>query len=146
MRKKGEEKKERKTRGKREGKKRRGKKGEEKRRGEKGRNIPQPFWLKRYLVSSEQCGSFTHVFHSSFLGSCSLCLHFLAFYRSLSLDLMSHSCFVDASDRPVPKSLVQFTSSSFGSPNSCGSDLHGMGTRHGVTVDEKLDALLSQFA
>ena len=75
-----------------------------------------------------------------------MCLHLFAFYRSLSLDLMSHTRVVDASDRPVPKSLVQFTSSNFGSPNGCGSDLDGMGTRHFVTVDEKLDALLSQFA
>ena len=50
---------------------------------------------------------------------------------------MSHPRVVDASDRWVPN---------FGSPNGSGSDLEGMGTRRGITADEKLDALLSQFA
>ena len=52
----------------------------------------------------------------------------------------------DASDRPVPKSPVQFTSSTCGSLNGSGSDLDGMGTRPGITADVKLDALLSKFA
>ena len=51
----------------------------------------------------------------------------------------------DASDRPVPESPVQFTTSSFGFPNGSGSDLDGMGTRLGITEDEKLDAILSKF-
>ena len=86
-----------------------------------------------------------HVFHSSLLVSCSMCLHIFAFSRSLSLGLMSQSRVVDASDRPVPNSPVQFTSSNFGFPNGSGSDLDGIGTRPGITADEKLDALLSKF-
>ena len=87
-----------------------------------------------------------HVFHSLLLVSCSLCLHLFAFSHSLSLGLMSHPHAVDAFDRPVPKTPIQFTSSKFGCPNSSVSDIDGMGTRPGVTVDEKLDAHLSQFA
>ena len=59
---------------------------------------------------------------------------------------MSHPHVVDAFDRPVPKTPIQFTSSKFGCPNSSVSDLDGMRTRPGVTVDEKLDDPLSQFA
>ena len=51
----------------------------------------------------------------------------------------------DASDRPVPESPVQFTASSFGSPDGSGSDLVSMSTRLGITADEKLDAILSKF-
>ena len=51
----------------------------------------------------------------------------------------------DASDRPVPESPVQFTTSNVGSPDGSGSDLDGMGTRPGITGDEKLDAILSKF-
>ena len=51
----------------------------------------------------------------------------------------------DASDRPVPESPVQFTTSSFGFPDGSGSDLDGMGTRLGITEDEKLDAILSKI-
>ena len=87
-----------------------------------------------------------HAFHSSLLVSCSSCLHFFAFSRSLSLGLMSHPRVVDAFDRPVPKSPVPFSSSNFGSPNESGSDLDGMGTPPGITADEKLGALVSQFA
>ena len=36
--------------------------------------------------------------------------------------------------------------SNFGSPDGSGSDLGGMGSRPGFTADEKLDALVSQFA
>ena len=68
-----------------------------------------------------------HVF--PLLVSCSLCLHIFAFNRSLSLGLMSQSRVVDASDRVVPNTPVQFTSSNFGSPDGSGSDLDGMGTR-----------------
>ena len=72
-----------------------------------------------------------HVFHSSLLVSCS---HVFALSRSLSLGLVSHPHVVDASDRPVPKSPVQISSSNFGSPNDSGSDLDGMGTRPGRKV------------
>ena len=41
---------------------------------------------------------------------------------------------------------MQFTSSNFDSRNGSGSDLDGMGTRPGITANEKLDALLSKFA
>ena len=58
---------------------------------------------------------------------------------------MSHPRVVDASDRPVPNSPMQFTSSNFDSRNGSGSDLDGMGNRPGITADEKLDALLSKF-
>ena len=46
----------------------------------------------------------------------------------------------------MPISSAPASSSNFGSPNGSGSDLDGMGTRHGITTDEKLDTLLSQFA
>ena len=39
----------------------------------------------------------------------------------------------------VPISPAEASSSNFGSPNGSGSDLDG------ITADEKLDALLSQF-
>ena len=45
-----------------------------------------------------------HVFHSSFLVSCSLSLHIFAFNRSLSLGLLSQSRVVDASDAPALES------------------------------------------
>ena len=38
----------------------------------------------------------------------------------------------------VPISSAPASSSNFGSPNGSGSDLDGMGTRRGITTDEKL--------
>ena len=46
---------------------------------------------------------------------------------------MSQSRVVDASDKPVPDSPVQFHSSNFVSLNGSGSDLDGTGTRPGIT-------------
>ena len=110
--------------------------------------FPWPLWLKSYLGPSEHCGSISprvSQFHFGLLSLVST-LFFFTFRRSLSLGLMFHPHVVDASDRPVPKSPVQFTSTNLGSTNGSVSDLDGMGTRPGVTTDEKLDALLSQFA
>ena len=39
---------------------------------------------------------------------------------------------------------MQFTSSNLGSPNGSGSDLDSMGTRLGITADEKLDMYPAQ--
>ena len=46
----------------------------------------------------------------------------------------------------VPISSAPASSSNLRSSDSSGSDLNGTGTRPGITTDEKLDALLSQFA
>ena len=86
-----------------------------------------------------------HVFHSSLLVSCSLCLHIFAFSRSLFLGPMSQARVVDASGTPVLNSPMQVTSSDFGPLNAPNSDLDGIGTRSGSTTDEILDALLSKF-
>ena len=61
-----------------------------------------------------------HVFHSSLLVSCSLCLHIFAFNRSLSVGPVSPLRVVDASGTSVPESPMQFASSHFSSAN--GSD------------------------
>ena len=45
----------------------------------------------------------------------------------------------------VPTSSAPASSFNFGSSQSSCSDLNGTGTRLGITTDEKLDALLSQF-
>ena len=55
---------------------------------------------------------------------------------------MSQLRVVDSSGTRVPNSPMQFTSSNFGSPNGPGSDVDGVDTRSGSTMDGKLDASL----
>ena len=52
----------------------------------------------------------------------------------------------DASDRPVPPSPVQLSSSNFGSLNGSGPDIDGLATRPGTSSDEKFDGNLSKLA
>ena len=78
-------------------------------------------------------------FTGSLLVPCSLCLHIFALAFSLNRVLLMHLAHRFLT-HPCSSLL-----SNFGFPDGLGSDLDGMGTRSGSTMDEKLDALLSKF-
>ena len=79
-----------------------------------------------------------HVFHSSLLVSCYLCLHIFALASRLNHALLM---FLAHQFPAHPCSLLLRI---FCSLNGPGSDIDGMGTRSGSTTDEKLDALFSR--